>query len=166
MGFLLRLPHLSKNILHLHRSYFLLARKTIFEKRIDFLHCFQKPNQFYHQCQGMKKYHLVFRSYWTPAFIWFSTDYYHSIGLIIDSINAISSSVSLYLAYRASSVHAIEKSCTGTNWYVFPVSCWLIFAKSSKNRANLVLKYFGGWECEINIFNFHINHWPVFDTSS
>lgn len=42
----------------------------------------------------------------------------HSIGLIIDSINAISSSVKPYLAYSSSSVQGLEKSWRGTNEYV------------------------------------------------
>ena len=40
---------------------------------------------------------------------------HHSIGLIIDSINAISSFVSLYFLYSSSSLHGLEKSCMGTN---------------------------------------------------
>lgn len=39
----------------------------------------------------------------------------YSIGLIIFSIYAISSSVRLYFAYKSASVQGREKSCSGTN---------------------------------------------------
>ena len=62
----------------------------------------------------------------------------HSIGLIVASINAISSSLSPYFSYSSASVHGLEKSCMGTKRYaLLGASCDVLQAET-RMRKNLV----------------------------